>query len=506
MEKTRIIETKIGKVQGIIEKNTEIFRGIPYAEKPVGELRFKHPSPPKKWDGILQADDFGPNAPQPSSSAKWLFGPDREYNEEECLTLNIWTPKTDDQKRPVMFWIHGGNYAFGNSAQANYDGIPLAKRGDIVIVTINYRLGPLGFLDLPNIDKNIGLADCIMALSWVHKNIEYFGGDPNNVTIFGESAGGNAVITLLTMPKAKGLFHKVIAQSTAIYYSSDQKLGSKDLLSKLKLETDDLTVLREIPVKKIIRAHNKMIFEYMQSNKSTAFIPTVDQDLIPENPIKMISNGYAKDIPLLIGTNKDEVKFMQALIPNPTDYDSNNLISDVSRVLSDLNEDDKKAEDLINAYIEGRKDKLSTEPLEIRDAIMTDIVFRILSTRLAEIHKKYQPNTYMYLFEWPSPWMDGKLGAPHAIEVSFAFGTCDKPGTEVYCGKGKDVDELSSKVMDSWISFAKTGNPNHENIPNWPQYDSEKRATLIFDKNIKVVNAPLELERKTWDDIDISLI
>ena len=501
MEKTEIINTKYGKIQGYIEKGIKIFKGIPYAAPPINDLRFMPPKPPAVWSDILIATEFGPNVPQPENNASFLFGPPREESEANCLTLNIWTPGADKKRRPVMFWIHGGNFRYGSSAQVTYNGIPLAKRGNVVLVTINYRLGPLGFLYIPGKTANVGMLDQVAALKWVHDNIEAFGGDPNNITIFGESAGASSVITLLTMPAAKGLFHRAIAQSTPLYYDSYQEAGSKKFISRLHVEPEDIESLQKIDIKKINRIHYKMALEGYATQEATPFTPIVDGKVLPEDPLKALNNGCASDIPLLIGTTRDEIKFYHALLPNLPELDYQALLKRTHKIMKHLGHNEDKAKRLIENYREAREGKLPTDPQEILDAIITDVMFRIITIRIAEAQSKHQNNTYTYMFTWPSPMMGGRLGAPHAVDVAFVFGTLYIPGTEKYCGKGKDADILSEKVMDSWITFARTGTPNHDNIPEWSSYNADKRATMLLGKEIKVVNAPFDKERAAWDDI-----
>lgn len=500
MENTKIIETKNGKVQGYIDKGIKVFKGIPYAAPPVGDLRFKPLVPPKQIEGVFKAIEFSPICPQVPvlPSAEWLFGTPLEENEADSITLNIWTPETDGKHRPVMFWIHGGNFNNGSSAQIAYDGLPLSLRGDVVVVTINYRLGPLGYLYIPDISANVGQLDQIVALEWVKNNIEAFGGDPDNVTIFGESAGAYAVITLLAMPAAKKLFHRVIAQSTPSYHASLQKEGSDEFSSMLRVEPTDIEALQKIPVEKIKKTHRKQIMKNFPEGTINPFCPVVDENTLPESPLKAIRAGFAKDIPLLIGTNRDEAKFMRAILPNMPPIDRNVLIKRITKALTKYGYDDKSIEELINTYSKEREGILPNNPQDIYEAFTTDLTFRIFSIRLAEAQHRHQPDTYMYLFTWPSPMMDGTLGSSHAVEVSFVFGTLDKPGISAYTGKSKDAEILSEKIMDTWIAFARTGNPNHKNIPDWPPY-SDKRETLILDKEIKVEKAPFETERKVWD-------
>ena len=495
MEKTKIIETKYVKIQGYVEQGINIFKGIPYTAPPVKKLRFKPPTPPKPWKNTLSTTDFSPVSPQPVTEAEWLFGPPLEQSEANSLTLNIWTPNIDNKKRPVLFWIHGGNYNFGSSAQQNYDGLPLSLRGKVVVITINYRLGPLGYLCVPDETANVGHLDQIAALQWVHDNIEFFGGDPSNITIFGESAGGNAVVTLLAMPEAKGLFHRAIAQSAYSYSSSSNKEGSDEFCSMLKINPGDLDSLQTISIEDIIEIHTKQIAMIGLKGVDNPFSPVKNGKNLPESPIKALQNGFASNIPLLIGTNRDEMKFIRAFAPNMPEIDSDELLR---RITSGLN-NEEAAKMLINTYVKEREKLLPNNPQDVWEAFLTDLGFRIYSIRTAEAQSKHQKNTYMYLFTWPSPWMDGKLGSPHAVEIPFAFGTLDKPGTEIYSGKGKDAEILSEKMMDAWISFARTGNPNNKSIPEWPSYDSIDRSTMILDKELKIINDPFGEERKAWE-------
>jgi len=494
MEKTKIIEIKYGRIQGYIEQGIKIFKGIPYSSPPVGNLRFKPPIPPKQWNDVRSTTEFSPICPQPPSE-KELF----EQDEANSLTLNIWTPELDSEKRPVMFWIHGGGFEGGSSASESYDGLPLSLRGNIVIVTINYRLGALGYLYIPGKTANVGQLDQIAALRWVHENIQLFGGDPNNVTIFGESAGGTAVITLLAMPDAKGLFHRAIAQSAYSFNKTYHKEGSDKFSSMLKINPGDIHSLQKVPIDEIKKTQSSFMVEAKSKGWDNPFSPVVDGKTILEKPLNALQNGIAKDIPLLIGTNQDEMKFFeQKLAPNISEMSSEKLLEKIKDYLND----EKLANKLINTYIKEREGILPNEPLDIIGDFQTDYYFRILSIRVAEAQSRHQKNTYMYLFTWSSPWMDGKLGSCHALEISFVFGTLDKPGMDIFCGKGPEVETLGEKMMDTWIAFAHSGDPNNKNIPEWLSYDSVNRSTMILDKEVKIVNDPFGKEREEWEQFN----
>ena len=503
MNKTDIIETKTGKVQGYISNNLQIFKGIPYADSPIGSLRFSPPAERDPWTNIHDASKYGPYVYQGYTPLEALFGKPGWESETDCLTLNIWTPNTDDLKRPVMVWIHGGAFIMGGGANPIYNGSELAKRGNIVIVTINYRLGALGFLNTAGVTANIGMLDQIAALKWVRENIEAFGGDPNNITIFGESAGGISVITLMAMPAAKGLFQRVIAQSAPILMSKPAKSSSKNLFQKLGLEEGDIDALRKIPPEKLIDAQNKVLAKAEKEGTSELmdFRPSIDGNILSEHPLDALKNGTGKNIDLLIGCNKNEYKIWTGLDPRFKKVKEETFPGLVSALLSRMDIDESKSLEILNVYQDTMKDIASTHPIEIFDAIGTDFLFRIAEIRFAEAQKNHNSNVFNYLFTWPSPAFKGRLGSCHAMELPFVFGTLDTPKADLFFGKGPEAFILSEKMMDSWIAFAHTGNPNHENIPEWPIYNRENRKTMVCGKEFKVVERYLDKERAAWDNI-----
>ena len=495
-----IVQTKSGNVNGFEKDGLKIFKGIPYAEPPIGPLRFSPPVTRKPWDDVLQAIEFGPQAMQGFNPLETIIGKVTiEKSEADCLTLNIWTPEIDNKKRSVLFWIHGGAFIIGGSSDGFYDGAALAKRGNVVIVSINYRLGALGYLYVPGKTANVGQLDQIEALKWVKNNIESFGGDPGNVTIFGESAGGEACITLLAMPAAKGLFHRAIIQSGPI--SFDPNLGeqhTKNLMSKCKVE--DLKALQELPVKKIIKKQDSMIFKPGNTDL-LMFCPRIDGYTLPKHPLIALQEGFASDIEILVGSNENEMKLFTAMIPSSKKMEHEKLTKIITKLMVSQGKDENRAIQLIKAYEDARGDKFSIEPDEISDAIMTDFMFRIPAIRLVEAHSIHQPKTFNYLFTWTSPMMKGKLGACHALELPLLFGTHKIKAVERFSGSGPDADKLSNNLMDIWTSFARTGDPNNENIPKWSPYDTKKRSTMLLGKEIKISNDIFNEERVAWDDI-----
>ncbi|MFX1479091.1 MAG: carboxylesterase/lipase family protein [Promethearchaeota archaeon] len=498
MEENLIVETTHGKVKGYSRRGVIKFKGIPYAAPPVGNLRFKAPAPVEPWDDVFDATKFSPVSIQPPSQLEAQFGEPLPQSEADCLTLNIWTQGLDDKKRPVMFWIHGGGFTTGNGA--SLDGSRLAVRGDVVVVSINYRLGYLGFLympDMPDTTANAGLLDMVAGLEWVKENISKFGGDPSNVTIFGESAGGMAVSSLLATPSAKGLFHRAIPESGAANKFGYNPVSAievyEELMQRLGVEKGDIEALRKLPAEKFIVPQMDMT-EFRVSGLRVG--PVVDKNTLPEHPLEAISKGFAKDIGVFIGSNLDENKLFLMWNPKAFDLTEEGLYKTVNAFMRYTNQKEGKAKEIIETYRELRK-----TPRNIADAILSDYTFRIPSIRLAEAQSKYQKNIYMYLFTWQSPLGGGKYGAMHALELPFVFGLLGDRDIGFFPGRTEETQRLSDQMMDTWIAFARSGNPNHENIPELPPYDKQKRATILFDKEVTVEQDPYGNERMAWDGI-----
>jgi len=496
LKKTAIIETKFGKIQGYIENGIEVFKGIPYTEPPAGELRFKPPISKEPWEGVLNTIKYSACAFQGYSELEeWLGKPSPES--EDCLYLNIWTPATDEDKRPVMFWIHGGAFVIGTGNDPIYDGSALARRGDVVVVTINYRLGLFGFPYIAGNVANLGSLDQILALKWVRDNIALFGGDPDNVTIFGESAGGYSVVSLCSMPAAKGLFRRVIAQSAPLIDPAVSDKATMKIIRKLGVKGGNIEDLREKSAKEIIDAQNKVFAA--EATNIMALRPLIEGDIWTKHPLKAFQEGDCEDIDFMIGTNLEEAKMFTAMkaISALVAQGENALFG----YLGTLAIKPEKSKEIINTYKEARAGKLSIEPKDLFDALLTDVMFRIPTIRLLEAQRPHQPNTYNYMFTWPTPGMGGILGACHAMELPFVFGTLEAPTFKEFVVISPETKAISEKMMDAWISFARTGNPNHENIPEWPAYDVENRATMVFGKQCEVINAAFEKERVAWEGL-----
>lgn len=506
MKRTEVIKTKFGKIQGYQDKSLKIFKGIPYATPPIGNLRFKPPSNIHPWDGILKVAEYGPYAPQGFTLLEDSFGKFEKQNENNCLTLNIWTPEPEDEKRPVMVYIHGGSFIFGGGADIWYgvDGSELSRSGNVVVVTFNYRLGAFGFLYLPDISTNIGILDQVAALKWVKDNIENFGGDPNNITIFGESAGASSVLTLVSIPLAKGLFHKAIMQSAPTFDTKPTIRSTTSLFKELGVKFGDLDTLSELKAKKIIKAQNKIISDWTINleNEIMDFRPSIDGIIIPKHPIEAIKSGCGKEIDILIGNNKDEIKLWTAPYQKWQEMDNQGLKLMLLRRLARFGNGELVAnENFCFKLIEAYKDDSRSRPIDIYDQIDTDFTFRIPAIRVCETHYPHNSNTYSYLFSWCSPALNGGYGSCHVVEIPFVFGTIGKTGVEWFYGAGKEAELLSKRMMKTWLSFAYNGNPNNELIPEWKGYDIKDRITMIMGKDFKSVNAPLEEQRILWDEI-----
>lgn len=429
---------------------------------------------------------------------------------EDCLYLNVWTPGIDRRKRPVMVWIHGGTMVTGAGTADSFEGTALAKRGDVVVVTINYRLGALGLLYLSDLVRgerapgvNMALLDQVAALRWVNENIEVFGGDPNNITVFGESSGSMCVASLMVAPSAKGLFHKAICQSGSLppklLSPSEAAESAEILLDALEIAPSQAEKLWELPAEAILQAQLDMVKSTFKGadKKTRRFRPHLigDGGILPENPFRAIEQGAAKDISLLIGTNLDEQRFFLVLFsPEKLSFDSKELAQAMSRRFQGF------TQEAIDVYTKAREHEgRSVLPGDILAAMETDIIFRYPSIRLAEAQQKYQENTFMYLMTWPSPGMEGRLGCCHGIDIPFIFGNFSQGSGQMLTGGGSEAKSFSNVIQDCWSAFARNGNPSTKTVGPWPAFDVEKRSTMILADKSFVEDAPLEDERKFLD-------
>ena len=496
-----------GKLDGDEQPGLFVFKGIPFAAPPVGAFRWLPPQKPLSWTGTRDARRFGSVAHQ----NKMMLSPLTAFviegaQSEDCLTLNVWTPALDGKRRPVMVWIHVGAFTIGSGAQPLYDGSVLARRGDVVVVTVNYRLGPLGFLRLADVTGGKipstgaeGMLDQVAALQWVRDNIAEFGGDPGNLTIFGESAGGMSVGTLLGMPSARGLFHKAIPQSGACHTCSPAARSNKVaelVLSKLKVQSSDIAGIRALTPLQLLTS--TLLGEGSPDPELImAYQPTIDGAHVPRVPIETVADGLASGVAVMVGSTLEEQKLFSMMDPGLPSLDRAGLGARVSRRL-----EASAADALIDSYDEARaKRGEDVKPSELFSAIETDRVFRIPGVRLALTQRRHDPRVYSYLFTWPSPAMGGALGSCHALELGFVFGTNNMSGMAAFAGSGPAAEKLATQMQDAWIAFARSGDPSSESAGEWKPYDQAHRSTMVFGANTKLENAPRDEERRAWDAV-----
>lgn len=506
------VETKSGTVSGIEKSGVLQFRGIPFAAPPVGHRRFRAPQPPEPWTGVYEAESFRPSAPQARGAASLLPGPEKIEWSEDCLYLNVFTPLGERAMCPVMVWIHGGGFTGGSGRDAWYNGTSFARNG-IVVVTINYRLGALGFLHLEGLlggefasSGNCGILDQIAALEWVRDNIEVFGGDPSNVTIFGESAGGMSVGTLLGTPAAAGLFHRAIPQSGAAQNVSTVERASEIAERIVAALGTSAPALADLPAERILEGQVKVVEGVGRDIGVLPFQPVVDGKVIPEQPLAAVRKGSSADLSLMTGTTRDEMTLFALQDPRFRQLDEEAVLRRLERVRPGT------ARTLYDAYAAGRP---GAEPRDVWVAIETDRVFRIPAIRLADAHMARRipairpadahvgrgGDAYVYLFTWESPAIDGALKSCHALEVPFMWNSLGVRGTDMFAGGGPEADALADAMHRSWISFARTGGPNHNGIPAWPGYHPSRRATMVFGRERAVEDDPMGAERAVWDEL-----
>jgi para-nitrobenzyl esterase len=502
--------TEFGVVEGEPRGGHVAFRGIPYAAPPTGARRFLPPADPEPWRSPRQARAFGPSAPQgtafvPGSAAE---GP----LDEDCLSLNVYTPAAGPGTRPVLVFIHGGAFIVGSSSMPLYDGGPLAELGDHVVVTINYRIGALGFLclgdagDAWGATPNVGLLDQLHALRWVARNIDRFGGDPARVTVFGESAGGTSTLLLLAMPAAEGLFHRVIAQSAAQSErlpdaSRGAEVGER-LLAALGIPARESERLRQVPVERLIEAQNAV---GAGAAYWLGFFPVFDGRALPVQPADLYAGGGGARVPLFIGSNRDEWNLFD-LPTGPATADEPSFDATSALAGAGLPLPAAQARAMLGVYRRSRTALgLPHDERSLFRAIVGDYRFRIPSVRFAESHVRRGLPTYMYLFTHASPALRGALGACHALELPFVFGTLEAPQQDRFAGRGPAVAALGHTMMEAWLSFSSSGAPESPGFGGpCALYDLERRPTHVLSSTrCRIEHDPLGDERAAWDGISV---
>jgi para-nitrobenzyl esterase len=500
-------ETPFGKIRGVDIDGIKIFKGIPYGASTAGTNRFMPPAEPADWSGVRDALAYGhsapqrdPTAPPPQPGTISISGENLPPEGEDCLVLNVWTPavrsaRSSDRKRPVMFWCHGGGFATGSGSSPDNDGTNLARRGDVVVVTINHRLNVLGFANLSEFSDDFaasgdaGMLDIVQALKWVRSNISQFGGDPNNVTIFGQSGGGRKVETLLAMPSAKGLFHRAIVESGAAVKVVDRDVAvrnSEQLLAKLGIDKKNVRALQKLSVEKIMAAYFAVVKDDPGVDPSLGgFSPSVDGKILPQHPFYPGASTVTAEVPVMIGCTRTEMTLFSLHDPSAFSQSDADMRKRVTDLLGG------QATNMIDLY---RRLNPGASPSDIYFLIASDYRYgaptMIAAQRRAALGKA---PVYLYYFTWETPVLGGRLKSPHTMEIPFAFDNV-KISARI-TGGGADAMALADKVSDSWIAFARSGNPNTPKLPQWPAFDTKDRATMVINNMSKVVNDPLREQR-----------
>ncbi len=501
------VETSYGKIRGVDNNGIKTFKGIPYGASTTGSNRFMAPAEPVKWTSVRDTLEYGHSAPQRDPAAPprpagalSISGEKLPAEGEDCLVLNVWTPAVGSSgnsgpKRPVMFWCHGGGFATGSGSSPDNDGTNLARRGDVVVVTINHRLNVLGFGNLSEFSRDFeasgdaGMLDIVQALKWVRANISQFGGDPNVVTIFGQSGGGRKVETLLAMPSAKGLFHRAIIESGAAIKVVDRDVAVRDsekLLAKLGIEKTNVRELQRLPVEKIMAAYFAVMKENPGADQSiVGFSPTVDGKILPQHPFHPNASPVSADVPVMIGCTRTEMTLFSlndAAAFSLTDQAMRARIKDLLG---------GEAPDMIDLY---RKLNPGASPSDIYFLVASDYRYGAPTMKIAERRAALgKAPVYLYYFTWETPVLGGRLKSPHTMEIPFAFDNVKISAR--LTGGGAAAMALADKVSDAWIAFARSGNPNTPKLPRWPTFNAQDRATMVFDNVSKMVNDPLREQR-----------
>lgn len=508
------VNTKYGKVEGIFENGIYKFFGIPYAAPPVGDLRFHPPVSPQPWEGIRDATKFGPTAPQ--SKLDGLLGDlfTATYpSGDDFLNLNIWTPDPEAEGLPVFVWIHGGSFSMGAGSDPLYDGSAFARDG-IVTVSINYRLGAQGFLYIEGVEGsgNFGVLDQIAALEWVKENIAEFGGDPGQVTIGGQSAGGMAVCTLLAMPNARGLFKRAIAESGAAHagLNIESAAGVAGwLCEKLGIDPNDIEALRKVPIERLIEAEKETCMRSFTRQEPRfrdlnaagipmAFEPVYGTKYLPVRPIEAIRKGSAAGVEILAGFTAEEdlalVKASPELFGSSEGGDIPSAAVDMTARMIFTNTDMDPAA-AVELYRKNRPDALN---IEIMCELTGDWNCRIPTIRLAEAQLDHVPSVFVYMLNWASN--NEKWGRGHCLELPLVFDTCSSKSGSYLAG-----ENVPRKIIDTvhgaWVQFIRTGRPGFASIPEWPAYTLDKRSVMCLDLESKVIEDPRPDERAIWKDI-----
>jgi len=504
-----VVETTAGKVRGFARNGIQTFLGIPYAGSTEGKGRYQPPAKVTPWTGLRSSMQYGFVSPQEARAGwaddevAWMFDWDDGRPGEDCLRVNIWSPGNDNKKRPVMVWLHGGGFSAGSGQELkSYYGENLSRRGDVVVVSLNHRLGVLGYLNLAQIggekyadSANLGMLDIVAALKWVRDNIANFGGDPGNVMIFGQSGGGGKVNTLMAMPAAKGLFHRAAVESGSLLNASSAddagKLGAA-VLQQLGISASEIDKIQDVPVDKLIGAGiagvRSLATPFQPGGAfrlpRIGWQPTVDGKNLPTQPYDPVAPAMSAQIPLLVGTVLNE--FSTALYDTKLSTLTNDELK--QRVAAQYKD---KADHIIEAF---RAAHPSDTPGVLMSRISAAPVRQSAITQATRQAALGGAPVYTYWFCWKTPVLDGRPGAFHCSELSFVFDNTDRCAPMT--GGGPGPRALAAKVSEAWINFARRGDPNHPGLPKWPAFTANEKAVMIFDNKCEAKNDPDHDERQ----------
>ncbi len=497
-----IAATGSGKVRGQVVDGICIFKGIPYAASTAGANRFRKPQSAEGWSGVRDALSYPSMAPQPAGPIRGLFASwtDPTTPGEDCLGLNIWTPALrDGARRPVMVWFHGGDFSALSGSRSVFDGTRLARRGDVVLVTVNHRLNAFGFLYLGKLlpefadAANAGMLDLVAALTWVRDNIAEFGGDPGNVTIFGQSGGGGKVATLMAMPAGKGLFHRAIIQSGSYARNAHLEAMSPDiatshaqtLLAAASLQPTEARKLLDMPMAAVIEA----IAKAGQAEKPPVWRPVMDGINLPSGPSWPKAPAVSADVPLMIGTTATEMSMLMSMSdPTLFDLDEAGLRQRVSTWYAA-----DRLDEIIQTF---RTNSPGASPGRLFFDIATATVFRRGAWTHADLKaEQNQAPVYLYEIDWETPVDGGKWGSPHSLEHPFVFDNVALSDSMVGPSRA-GPQRMAEQISPTWVAFARSGNPNNAAIPHWPAYTAANRATMVFDTASRAVRDFREDERR----------
>jgi para-nitrobenzyl esterase len=501
-----IARTRYGRVRGIHNGKAHVFKGIPYGAPATGDNRFMPPREPQPWSGIRAATRLGDQTPQLTAVmlAEEVVSLDNSPFSEDCLYLNVWTPAVGGAAhRPVMVWFHGGGFTNGSGGDVRYDGSNLANQHDVVVVTVNERLNAFGFLYLGQIggeryadSGNAGLLDLVAALRWVHNNIHEFGGDPGNVTIFGQSGGGGKVSTLMATPAAKGLFHRAICESGLAMKAipPDQATETTHkLMQALELQSNEIDRLRSTPVDDILAAMSFVASSARGGAGGLRFGPVIDKRTLFRDPWTPDAPAESADVPMLLGSVLTEGTFMLTTPRDPiNDRELHQRVQHLGMGAGNLSADE--AEQLIALYRRDYPGVANTRLFQIMtgDNWMIPNVTAVGERKAAQ----HAAPAYVYHWEWTTPVEGGRLGAPHTIEIPFVFDNLDVPTADIITGRGQDRFAMADRASRAWTAFARTGNPNISGLPNWEPYSADRRAVMIFNNECRLAIDPHAPERE----------